>query len=133
MSHSKINYALLTRLTTLPDTPPIAYENRPFTPTNGVLYLRENYIPANTASVGISNTDSSDYRGIYQVSIMAPMDTTKFDALNIIDAIESHFAKGTVLTYGGLSVKVQQVSTAAALRSGDRMMTPVSIDWRAFA
>ncbi len=133
MSHSKINYALLTRLTTLANAPLIANENRPFTPENGVLYLRENYIPANTASVGIGTTDSSDYRGIYQVSIYAPMDSAKFETLNLIDAIESHFAKGTVLVYDGLSVKIQQVNTAAGMGSGDRWMTPISINWRAFA
>ena len=61
MSHRKISAALSSRLNTLTDAPPIALENVPFTPVDGTTWLRESYLPANSATVGLEPSGSTDF------------------------------------------------------------------------
>ena len=132
MSHRKISAALSSRLNTLTDAPPIAFENVPFTPVDGTTWLRESYLPANSATVGLEPSGSTDFVGVYQISIYTPLDDSKFGAHQLIDDITAHFARGTMLVFEGQSVVVEQVNVAQGLASGGWWLMPVSVNWRAF-
>ena len=109
MSHLKIVKALSSRLNTLTDAPPIAFENVPFTPVDSVTWLRESYLPANSATVGLEPGGSTDFVGVYQVSVYIPLDKSKFGAYKLVDAITAHFARGTGLEFDGqASLQVRQ-------------------------
>jgi len=118
-----------------------AFENAPFTPTHGTLYLQEAYLPADTTPVGMEYGSSEDHRGIYQVSVMAPRDEYKAAAYAAVDAVALQFARGTELTRDDITVRVERVSASAPIygttngqadEGGDRFFIPVSIYWRAF-
>ena len=132
MSHLKIVKALSSRLNTLTDAPPIAFENVPFTPVDSVTWLRESYLPANSATVGLEPGGSTDFVGVYQISIYVPLDDYKFGAHDLVDKITAHFARGTMLVFEGQSVVVEQVNVAQGLASGGWWLMPVSVNWRAF-
>ena len=132
MSHRKISAALSSRLNTLTDAPPIAFENVPFTPVDGTTWLRESYLPANSATVGLEPGGSTDFTGVYQVSIYTPLDDYKLESHQLIDSITAHFARGTMLVFEGQSVVVEQVNVAQGLASGGWWLMPVSVNWRAF-
>ena len=132
MSHRKISAALSSRLNTLTDAPPIAFENVPFTPADGTTWLRESYLPANSATVGLEPTGSTDFTGVYQVSIYTPLDDYKLESHQLIDSITAHFARGTMLVFEGQTVVVEQVNVAQGLASGSWWLMPVSVNWRAF-
>jgi hypothetical protein len=132
MSHRKISAALSSRLNTLTDAPPIAFENVPFTPVEGTTWLRESYLPATSSTVGMEPGGSTDFIGVYQVSIYAPLDDYKFESHQLIDSITAHFARGTMLVFEGQSVVVEQVNVAQGLASGGWWLMPVSVNWRAF-
>ena len=132
MSHRKISAALSSRLNTLTDAPPIAFENVPFTPADGTTWLRESYLPANSATVGMEPGGSTDFVGVYQISIYTPLDDSKFGAHQLIDDITAHFERGTVLTFDGQAVVVEQVNVSQGLASGGWWLMPVSVNWRAF-
>jgi len=132
MSHRKISAALSSRLNTLPDAPPIAFENVPFTPVDGTTWLRESYLPANSATVGLEPGGSTDFTGVYQISIYTPLDDSKFGAHQLIDDITAHFARGTMLVFEGQAVVVEQVNVSQGLASGGWWLMPVSVNWRAF-
>ena len=133
MSHRKISAALSSQLKTLPSLPPVAWENAPFAPVEGTLYLRESYMPANTIAVGIETTSNSNFAGLYQVSVMAELDDYKLEAQTMADSIAAHFARGTVMIYEGQSVRVETVSIAPAIIGGGWYHVPITIDWRSFA
>jgi len=132
MSHRKISAALSSRLNTLTDAPPIAFENAGYTPIEGTTWLRESYLPATSTTVGIGPSDSTDFVGVYQISIYTPLDDYKLEAHQLIDSITSHFERGTVLTFDGQSVVIEQVNAAQGLASGGWFLMPVSVNWRAF-
>ena len=132
MSHRKISAALSTRLNTLTDAPPIAFENVPFTPVDGTTWLRESYLPANSATVGLEPGGSTDFTGVYQVSIYTPLDDYKLESHQLIDSITAHFARGTMLVFEGQAVVVEQVNVSQGLASGSWWLMPVSVNWRAF-
>ena len=132
MSHRKISAALSSRLNSMPSAPPIAFENAKYTPVEGVTWLRESYLPANSATVGLEPGGSTDFIGVYQVSIYAPLDDYKFESHQLIDSITAHFTRGTMLVFEGQSVVVEQVNVAQGLASGGWWLMPVSVNWRAF-
>ena len=132
MSHRKISAALSSRLNTLTDAPPIAFENVPFTPVEGTTWLRESYLPAASSTIGMEPGGSTDFTGVYQVSIYAPLDDYKFESHQLIDSITAHFTRGTMLVFEGQSVVVEQVNVAQGLASGGWWLMPVSVNWRAF-
>ena len=132
MSHRKISAALSSRLNTLTDAPPIAFENVEFTPVDGTTWLRESYLPANSATVGLGPGGSTDFVGVYQISIYIPLDDSKFEAHELVDSITTHFARGTGLDFDGQGVIIEQVNIAQGLPSGAWWLLPVSVNWRAF-
>jgi len=133
MSHSKISNALSKRLQSLPASPPVAWENAGFKPVDGVTFLAETYLPAETSGVGVAATDSLDYTGIYQIDVRAALDDYKKEANDTADAVASHFRRGTILTYNGQKVTIQSVSRAQGRADGAWWFIPVSVNWRAFS
>ncbi len=131
MSHGKISNTLSKHLQSLPDSPPVAWENAKFTPVDGVTFLSESYLPAETSGLGIAATDSLDYTGIYQIDVRAALDDYKKEANDTADAVASHFRRGTILTYNGQKVTIQSVSRAQGRADGAWWFIPVSVTWRA--
>lgn len=124
-AHTEIAGALATRLSTL--SLPTAWENGAFTPTSDVLYLREQYLPAETIPFGLSKVDSNG--GIYQVTVMAPKGGTKGPAMTTAKTVAELFPRGLRLTYGVQQVTIKSVSQGPAMDIGDRWAVPVSIRW----
>ena len=133
MSHRKISAALSSHLKTMPSLPGVAWENAPFNPVSGALYIAENYLPADTVEVGLSDDSSNQFIGLYQISVNAISGMYKLEAQTIADSVISHFARGTSLTYEGQKVRIESSSISTGLQDGDRYMIPVSINWRSFA
>ena len=132
MSHRKISAALSTRLNSLPSAPPIAFENAKYTPVEGETWLRESYLPATSSTIGMEPGGSTDFTGVYQVSIYTPLDDYKLESHQLIDSITAHFARGTMLVFEGQAVVVEQVNVSQGLASGSWWLMPVSVNWRAF-
>jgi hypothetical protein len=133
MSNRKISAALSTHLNSMPGGVPIAFENSGYTPIIGTTWIRESFLPANTATVGIGDDDSNDFRGIYQISIYTPAGASKYEAHQLVDQISTYFARGIKLTFESQSVKLTRVDVAQGMVSGAWYMTPVSVRYRGFA
>lgn len=130
MSDKAINTALALHLQDL--GLPVAFENAPFTPVDGQVYLREFHLPAETTPVGNAAETSDDHRGIYQVTVMAPADAYKDIGLTAAEQVKAHFVRGRTLIRDGVSIRVERVYSSPAIPSGSRWAIPVSIRYRAF-
>lgn len=126
MSELKIRAALSAQLATL--GLPTQYENAKFTPTAGVTYLVETIIPASNTS-GLANASTTKLTGIYQVTVMAPRDTTKGEALAKAALVGNAFKRGTILSRDGQLVQIKRVEYAQAMIMGDRYALPISVYW----
>jgi hypothetical protein len=128
MSTQIIYQALRSRLNTLPSAPPIAYENQPYTPQTGTLWLRESFLPATTVPFTVADGGSLDHSGIYQVSVFAPADGGAAEGQLVAESVATHFARGTQIGQG----RVQAVSIDTPVVEDGWWMIPVSVRYRAF-
>lgn len=128
MSAQIIYQALRTHLNALADHPPIAYENQPYEPVVGSMWLRESFLPAETAPLTVADGGSMDFSGIYQVSVFAPAGSGAAAGQAVAEDVAEHFARGTAVGQG----RVQSVSIDPPVTEGGWWMIPVSIRYRAF-
>lgn len=127
MSNHAIYQAMRTRLNDLPSLPPVAYENRPYTPTTGVLWLSESFLPADIDPLTLSDGQSQEYNGIYQITVFAPADDDSYTGMAKAEAIALHFKRGTVIGQG----RVLAVSINQAIVGNGWYQVPVTVQYRA--
>ena len=130
MSQQLIRAALDTHLAAMAGAPTLTFEGDDFTPVPGVTYAAVALMPRRPANPTLSER-LQDNGGIYQIGLKFPRgtDTGTMDAL--ADALQLHFAAGTVLTAGIISVRIEGTpAIAGGFETGDRWMVPVSIRYR---
>ena len=135
MSTQTIREALDGRLTTWATARVpalrVAHENVPFTPAGGETYLRASILPARTVSDDLEG-DHRGYRGVFQISIVCPINVGAGAAGNIADEIAALFPVNLRLTREGMTVQViTPASVAPALPHESDFTVPVSFEYRA--
>lgn len=127
-----ISAALSGRLSTLPELPSVSWQNRDFTPTTGVLFLRETLLPGGTfqSELGLAGRDVTS--GVYQVDVFSPIGGGKGAAIDKADAIADHFARSTVLTYNSINVRLLGNSLGVAAFDGAWWIVPVNIRYQSY-
>lgn len=131
MSHQAISAALSSHLAAMPDLPPVAWENAEFQPVDGESFLRESFLPGNGGILGMGDTGSNSFTGVYQISVFTKLGDYKLDAQNLVTDIADHFRRGQRITHSGQSVTLERVDMAQGRKSGGWWFVPVSIRWRA--
>lgn len=131
-AEKNIHTALATRLQAIQSSgsPQIAYENQSFTPMANVLYLEEHFMPNLKDQVGIEDTSTDDYEGIYQVTVKAPADKLRFTGQEQARLVSAHFPRGAQYTAGGVTVRITRTQVNPGFIDADRYIVPVSIYWR---
>lgn len=111
----------------------IAWPNLTFAPA-AAAYLRVDNLRNATDRILIANDAPHRQQGIYQVTVMSPIDEGEVDPLEIGGLVADHFAAGTRLAFDGGQVRIDKRPDVASLRNGagDRWMVPVSVSWLAF-
>ncbi|MGY3265801.1 phage tail terminator-like protein [Lysobacter sp. HA35] len=132
MSNALVRAALETRLATwaAARTPalPVAFENAKAGPA--LPYLRVNLLRATTTSATLDGAHRA-YRGLLQVSIVAPIDAGPGVAEGIADEIAALFPVNQAMTASGLTVRtIGPASVAPALQHESDYTVPVSIPYR---
>jgi hypothetical protein len=132
MSQAVIRRAFETRLKTWADAlspaMPIAWENVAFTPPAG-RYARAFLLPAPTESDTLERTDRL-YRGVFQVSLVMPIDKGAGAAETLVASLDAAFAH--TFTQGTLRIwLLRPFSPARGLSEGDRWVMPLSAQYRA--
>lgn len=116
----------MTRVTTMPSLPPVAWPNIEYSPNGTTLYLQPNILPVDTAQASLG-TDGKDLTiGIFQIDVVAPAGTGRS---TMPDIVADHFARGTTLSYNNTIVKVRTVSIAPAMLEGSWYRVPVTINY----
>lgn len=137
MTPTIIRRAFRTRLLTLADCPPIAWQNRAFVAPSSGCWLKEAHLPATSAltSFGSIGVDGwIEKTGIYQVTVFAPVNSDTATAEGIAGALESLFKPGTTVTdsTSGQSARCESVVIAPPVQEPNWFGIPVSIRYRLF-
>lgn len=131
MSTQAIANVLSTRLKDL--NIPTYFENqKQFSPPANAVYLIEALLPAQNSAVSLAYSGSTQHRGVYQVSVMAPRDQYKAVGLSTAETVRAQFARGTLLAGDGVKVRIIQASNNSSRMNGDRWMIPITITYEAF-
>lgn len=110
---------------------PVSYENVPYTPTTGSTYLKCFLLPATTTSEDLAGALTT-YRGVFQVSVCAPINKGAGAALGIADELAALFVVNARLTATGFTVQqITPCSVAPALQDDTHYIVPVSFTYRA--
>jgi len=128
-----ISAALDGQLNTMVGIPPVAWENRPYDPINGTLYVRPTLLSGDVtqATLGASGTDSNI--GIYQIDVFSENGKGKNEAVAMADTIADRFKRGTNLTYNGRVVRIRDVSRQTGINNTDGWyQIPVEISFIAY-
>jgi len=106
-----------------------AYDNVDFTPVNGTAWARVSNLPAQPepASIGVDGDDS--HTGVFQISLMYPLNTGRSAILSKADAIATVFYPGASFTYSGQSVTVSSCGITPARRVDNWFAVYVSVNW----
>jgi hypothetical protein len=132
MSSAKILAALETALATV--TPALAthHEAMPFDPVPGVPYQRVTLLTGEPVNATYGGNDWRE-QGIFQVTLCYPAQASggavgSRPARAQADLVRAAFARGTSLTFDGVTVVIETTpSIAPAMGDGDRFCVPVRI------
>lgn len=108
----------------------IAWENVPFSQPTSV-YLRAFLLPAATTGPDLAGV-ARTYRGVYQVSVVAPINSGPGVAEGIADEIAALFPLNARFTVPGLTLQViTPVTAAQGAQDSTNFIVPVGFGYRA--
>lgn len=108
----------------------VAFENVTFTKPASGIYLRTFTLPNPTDSRYLEATDRV-YMGVFQVSIVAPINTGPGAAESLVAELEALFPLNLELTSTLRVITTTPVSAAPAIQEPDAYVVPVSFSYRA--
>jgi len=128
----EIKQAFEIKLNSINPTIATAYENAPFTPTNGVPYQELTLLPSYNDSEYINDKQYVSY-GLVQITIKYPTTKGAKDVLDRVKLYMNNFVRGDTLTNGGINIKIKSTPIAVNLGTiGDRYVYAISINYKAF-
>ena len=131
MSLTLIQAALEKRLLTLAPNLPTAWENVTFTPPSS-MWQRVNHLINVPRDMALERTLRMD-RGIFQVTVHAPINTGRLAAMQRAELIRDHFAPVLMLTEGAVRVDIVDTPRIASPMPDEAWWAvPVSVYWSAF-
>lgn len=135
MSQPRIREALESRLNTwaAAQSPavPVAWQNKDYTPTIGVRYVRA-YLLSGDAQNPIFGAQHRRLVGLMQVDVVAPTGTGMAASEALAESLCAQFKRGTTLTQDGLTVVMDaSPSIGPTLIEEGWVVLPVSIRYRA--
>ena len=131
MSIAIIQSALEKRLQTLAPNLPTAWENVTFTPPSS-MWQRVNHLINVPRDLALERTLRMD-RGIFQVTVHAPINTGRLAAMQRAELIRDHFAPVLMLTEGAVRVDIVDTPRIASPMADEPWWAvPVSVYWSAF-
>jgi Bacteriophage related domain of unknown function len=133
VSIKNIRSALEQRLATLSPATPVAWENAQYAPTLGTMYLAVALLPARTENPTITGDPAQELaleQGVFQVTVVAPVNGGSGPASDKAEAIRALFPRGLSLTVSGTTVRIAEKATvSAAIPNDDWYNVPVSIPY----
>lgn len=134
MNHKAIATLLRGRLATLSGLPAVANENIAFTPAVNTPYLREACLFNTTNSLGLAEDSAERQDGVYQIDVLVPKNSSKFQALAYCDILRAGFARqARAIIDGDTVINLEGCSVSPARVEGEYFVYSVSARWTVVA
>jgi hypothetical protein len=132
MSKKIASIALSRRLSVMPNLPTVAPENTEFTPVSGEMYIEEQTVFTGSNEYTLKGSQQLNF-GIYRLYVYADKGSSKFNSLDLLDDLSSHFAKGTVLDEQGQKLEIYKVHPLSSYVTDAWYVTPLMVYFRFYA
>lgn len=109
----------------------IKYPNKNYSPVEGTPFIKVDFLPATPFSAEIGTEALNRTFGIYQLTLNMPSGKGKYDTIQLLEALESYFKRGTVITYGGISVRITAFKSSIYVEDPVWFRQVVDINFRA--
>ena len=129
MSITHVRAALETKLNAMAPALQTAWENVGYTPVTGTAYQACYLMPAEPENPTLGDGYYREH-GILQISLFYPLQAGPQAAEARAQLIRTTFARGTSMTSGGVTVRIEATPYIGQGRQdGDRWHVPVKIRW----
>lgn len=119
--------------TTSPALPDIAWPNVPYTPTQGVSYLRATFMPVTRRPVTAGPTPEQRRTGLFMVNIYTPEDQGALAGTQIAERIEERFNGSSAIIVSSTIVRIEYSEAKLPLHEPPFYVIPVEISWYSYA
>jgi hypothetical protein len=135
MIYNDIRAALELRLSTIPNIPPVTYENLRITRQEGDTYLEVSLVPIRTRIRTIlGDSVVQRYQGWFQVRIMTPLFDGVGDNLDLADYIATFFSPGSSIeTPLGNHVTIEYAEIGNKSIRDTHFSTILNIGWYCYS
>lgn len=108
----------------------------PPTPAPGAAWLKADFLPAPTTTIGIDVGSNNQHMGLLQVTVFWPRGEGEYKPARVAASVIAWFKKGSIYTQDGFRTLIWRAPYRLPLRndaSGRWVMIPVSIPYVCFA
>lgn len=131
MSIGSVRAALESKLNAITPALATVWENTAYTPITGTPYQRVFLLPADPSNPTVGDKFYRE-QGIFQITLMYPLQTGAKAAQDRAELIRTAFKRGTSMISGSVTVKVEKTPAISPGRvDEDRWSVPVKIRWYA--
>lgn len=110
---------------------PVAYQNVPFTPQSGQLYLRAFLLPSGTYNDDLAG-EQRRFQGLFQVSVVAPAGQGPGSAESVVTELAALFPLNYSEIVDGLIIQIMSpVEQGPEIPDDTEYTTPASFSYRA--
>jgi hypothetical protein len=86
---------------------PVAWSGQVYSRITPGKYVSQHLLPVKPQNVAIGTGVKQRYSGVYQIDVYASTENSKYDADELVESLESVFRVGYPLTYGGVSIQIE--------------------------
>lgn len=109
----------------------VSFPNIEYDPRQGDPYIRPVLVPVTQASVGIGTNTRNRHTGYYQLEVRVPPFETKGPLQNIVDSLAVKFKRGSVISHGGVNVRVLRFRVSSYFEEPDWFIQFIRVEYRA--
>tara|TARA_R110002153_G_scaffold206772_1_gene359628 strand:- start:91 stop:498 length:408 start_codon:yes stop_codon:yes gene_type:complete len=128
----EIRSILETQLANVAETPEIAYQNVPYTPTTGTSYIEVSYLPTSRRPSVRGLNPQQRYEGVLAVNCYAPEGKGPAEAETIAENVIDAFEATTSLTLNNVTVSIDYAEVKQGFLDSPWFVVPVNIGWYAY-
>lgn len=132
IDYTKVRGALRSRLLTVEGVTDanVAWQNKPYTPTAGTLYVRETLLHAEEKLIASGQVGGS---GLYQLDVFVPVGASVEEQSKLQKRIGDAFEPPQAISLGGVTVEIDRAAPLNSEKSdAGWYIFPVSIRWRSY-
>jgi hypothetical protein len=130
--YDDIRAALEVALAAIPNLPPIAWENKSFTPDTAVGYIQVRQLPTARRPTVRGLNPQQRYQGVFQLLVKMPENKGPNPAQTVVTALINAFEATTDLSYDTTFVTIDYTEQVGGFTDSPFYTIPVNVNWYSY-